>query len=143
MNLSTRIKLTLVKAAQATGTTEVDSKILDMEGYEGVMFFGSLGSANSGNYIKVQQDSDPAFATVKDLAGSKVVTTADGEVAYVDVYRPTERYIRASVIRAGATTITGDIYALQYDARTYPQQNLLDGVCIGVTVDSPDETTIV
>lgn len=141
MNLSNGIKITKVKDASATGTTEVLSNVVDMVGYEGVLFFTTIGSFNAGNYIKGQQDTDVAMGTVADLSGSKVVATANNEVVWLDIYRPQERYVRVSAIRAGATTTLGEIYALQYESRKQVVDNNVAGTIIGSLLVSPDEGT--
>lgn len=141
MNLSNGIKITKVKAAEATGTTEVLSDAVDMQGYEGVLFFTTVGSFNAGNYIKAKQDTDSGMATAADLEGSKVTPTANGEVAWLDIYRPQERYVQLSVIRAGATTTVGEIYALQYESRKQVVDNNVTDTIIGSLLVSPDEGT--
>ncbi len=123
MNLSKNVKVACVKAGQAAGTTNVNSDAIDMTNYDGCLFFASIATANAGNYLVVEQD-DAAFATKSVvLEGTKVVTTTDGEVALVDVYRPLEgqgKYLRATIVRT-ASTATGCIYAIQYDGRVKPE----------------------
>lgn len=139
MNLSKEVKITKVKAASATGTTEVTSDVVDMAGFEGVIFLTNIGSFNAGNFLKGQQDTVVGMGTVQDLEGSKVVATANGETVFLDIYKPKERFVRASVIRAGATTVLGEIYALQYSGRVSPVDNDTVDVLLGSLLISPDE----
>lgn len=113
-NLMRDVKLTKVAAGAVSAGTDVTSDILDMSGYDGVVFFATIATVNAGNYIKVQQDTDAAGGTMADLTGTKVVGTTNANTVCVDVYRPQERYVRAIIIRGGTNTVTGDIYALQY-----------------------------
>lgn len=140
MNLFKNVKLTKVKAGQTTGTSAVDSDVVDMQGYEGVVFFTTIATHAAGNYMKGQQDVDSGMGTVADLAGSKVVADADAEVVWLDVYRPLKRYVRAEIVR-GTTTVTGDIYALQYSGRVKPETNLVANLLLGSLLVSPAEGT--
>jgi hypothetical protein len=142
MNLSKNVKITKIKAGQATGTTEVVSDVVDMQGYDGVVFFTTIGSANAGNYLKAKQDAVVGMTGAVDLAGKKIVATAVNEVVWLDIYRPTDRYLTANVIRAGATTITGDIYAIQYGGTKFPEANVTADVILGELLISPAELAV-
>jgi len=140
MNLSNEVKITKVKAGQATATTEVSSDAIDMSGYEGVIFMASIATANAGNYLKVEQGKDANFTEHEDVKGSKVVPPKDAEVAFVDIYKPAQsqgKYLRAAIVRT-ATTVTGDIYAIQYNGRNKPEVNVVEDKMSGVLLISPD-----
>ncbi len=142
MNLSKNIKITKVKAGQSTATTEVVSDVVDMQGYEGVIFITTIGSANAGNYLKSKQDKVIGMSGAVDLAGKKIVATAANQVVWLDIYKPTERYLTANIIRAGATTVTGDIYAIQYEGNKFPESNVITDVILGELLISPDELAV-
>jgi len=138
MNLSKNVKVVLAKAAAAAATTAVNSDIIDTAGYEGVLFVGSIGTANAGNYVKLQQGDNSSLTDGADLENTKVVPGDDGDSFMVDLYRPKDRYVRAVVTR-GASTTVGDIYAILYGAHAKPTSH-------GSTIDSethvsPDEGT--
>jgi hypothetical protein len=127
MNLSQGVKITKVAAAGASAGTAVNSSSVDMSGFEGVIFIGSLATANAGNSAVAAQSSDnSAFA---DLSGASVVTGDDADSFLIDVYRPRERYVRVELDRSGANTAYGDIYAVQYKAAKSPTTH-------GATIDS-------
>ena len=115
MNLSKNSKLIKVKAGQASGTDLITSDTVDMQGFEGVMIFGSIATANAGNYATARQGDNSAMSDGADLAGTKIVPGDNGDSFLIDLYRPSKRYVDVQVVR-GAATITGDIYALLYDA---------------------------
>ena len=116
MNLSKNVKVTKVLALSASAGTALNTASVDMQGFEGVMFFGRMATADVANFANLAQSSDDsAFA---DLAGTKVVPGDDADVFMLDVYRPLDRYVRLEVDRGGADTIVGDIYAIQYEPRT-------------------------
>ncbi len=141
MNLSKNVKITKIAAGAASATTEVASAVVDMQGYEGVMFFTTIATANTGNYLKAKQDAVVGMTGAVDLAGKKIVAAADASVVWLDIYRPTDRYLTANIVRTAAT-ITGDIYAIQYSGTKYPETNLTANVMIGELLISPDELAI-
>jgi hypothetical protein len=116
---SKETKLVLVKAAQSSAGTAVVSDVVDMSGFEGVMFFGSIATANAGNFATVQ--TGVVSGTVAtDVAGSKNVPGTNGHSFLIDIFKPRKRYLKVTVTRAGADTATGDIYALLYGPRIHP-----------------------
>ena len=141
MNLSKNVKITKVAVAAVSAGTAVNGSAVDMAGFEGVLFFTTIATANAGNFLKVQQDSDVALGTAADLAGSAVVATANAEVVFVDCYQPAERYVCPVVIRAGANTAVGDIYAIQYEGRVKPTDNDITDTIVGVLLNSAAEGT--
>ena len=143
MNLSKNVKITKIAVGAVTAITEVVSAVVDMQGYEGVVLFTTIGTANAGNYLKAKQDAAIGMGGAVDLAGKKIVATAANQVVWLDIYKPTDRYITANIIRAGITTITGDIYAIQYEGRKYPEGNVTVDVILGELLISPAELAVV
>lgn len=140
--LMNNVKITLVKAAQIEAGTDVTTDIIDMAGFEGVVFFGTIATANTANYIYAQQDTASNGATMADLAGTKVVAAANGQVVWLDIYKPEKRYVRAYIERGGANTATGDFYAIQYQGRKGLISNLVANKLIGEIHISPAEGTV-
>ncbi len=139
--LMNNVKITLVKAAQTAATTDFQTDIIDMAGFEGVVFFGTIATDNAANYIYAQQDTDSAGGTMAALEGTKVVAAADGQVVWLDIYKPEKRYVRVFVERGGASTATGDFYAIQYQGRKGLISNLVADELIGEIHISPAEGT--
>jgi len=140
MNLSKNVKIILAKAGQAAATTAVNSDAIDMTNYDGCLFFATIAAKNDGNYIEIEQSAVADFAAKVALKGSKVVPGKNGEVVYVDVFRPVEsqgKYLRAVITRT-ASSATGDIYALLYDGRTKPEVSDVADVLKGVLLISPE-----
>ncbi len=74
MNFLSNHKIAQVSEATAAGTTAVSGTAIDMAGFETVTFFCTIGTANAGNYIKIQTDSASAFSSGTDVTGA---TAAD------------------------------------------------------------------
>ena len=144
MNLSTEVKLTKVKAASATGQTAINSDYVDMEGFEGVLFFVTALTIVSGGVQSINAAQDVASGgSYADLKGSKVVIADDDDDQsfFLDIYRPTKQFVRLEVARATQNSAFGEIYALQYGAKKRPiVQNVTDKVTGELHV-SPDEGT--
>jgi hypothetical protein len=128
MNLSKDCKLTKVLAAAASAGTALNTAEVDMLGFEGVMFFGRIATVNAANFANLAQSS-VSGGTFLDLAGTKVVPGDDADSFLIDVYKPSDRYVRCEIDRGGANTATGDVYALQYGASKRP-------VSHGATIDA-------
>lgn len=142
MNLSNGVKITKVAAASSAGTSAVNGNTVDMTGFEGVLFFTTIGTANSGNIFKAQIGEDPTGSDAADLEGSAVVAEENGQVVWIDIYRPdpSQKYVRPAVVRGSSTTV-GDIYALQYEARKEVIENNIEDVIIGKLLVNPYEGT--
>ncbi len=101
---------------------------VDMSGYEGVAFYVYALKGEALNFtVKAQQDSDSAYGTVADLKDTSVAfaTTvgADGSTM-LDIYRPTEQYVRPSVAVPNAVAATPvAVIAILYGGRNRPESN--------------------
>ena len=138
--LSENVKIVLAKAAQTAATTEVLSDIIDMAGFEGVVFRTRFGTANAGNYIKVKQDDDPAGGTMADLLGTKVTSGASDEGCAIDINRPQKRYLQLSATRTVSSTL-GEIWADLYGPVKAPVVSALTGTLAIEAHVSPAEGT--
>lgn len=141
-NLSGAVKLTKVADHTTAGTTDVEGAILDMSGYEGVMFFTSFGTAAADNLLKVQQDDANGAGGMADLEGTKVTSGASpsNEDVWVDVWRPTKRYVRCIAVVDTSSTVES-IWAEQYGPREMPVDNTTSGTIEGEMHVSPAEGT--
>lgn len=102
-----------VEAPTATGTTTIDSTILNMAGYEGVIWIARLGSPAANNNIRAQQDIVVGFGAAADLQGT-LVNSASNNVHVLDLKRPQEQFVRCRVTR-GTTTTIDTLVAIQYN----------------------------
>lgn len=122
------VKITRIYAGAAAGFGDtLSSDILDMTGFEGVMFIASFGdnAATATIALSAQQDTDSAGGTMATLSGTAVNYTcaaadADNDLLVLDVYKPTERYVRAQITRGVANSVVNDIVAIQYGAMKTP-----------------------
>lgn len=128
MNLSTDVKITVCEAAAAAAQTELVTDVLDMSGFEGVMFIALTGDVTSGSVLTLtvkansaNSPSTPSPVTQKATSAFTAgATDADSKVLMVDVYQPALRYVFASLTRTAQNAIIGGIIAIQYGAKNKP-----------------------
>lgn len=137
MELINDVKVVLVKAGQTSAGTKVESDVVDVSGYDGVTFVGSIATHNAGNFMEVEQSDASDLSNPEILAGSRTPAGTNGYSPLIDVYRPLKRYLRATITRAGANTATGDIYAILYHARKKPVSH--GATIVAVPLVSPAE----
>ncbi|MDH5640127.1 MAG: hypothetical protein OEY28_02450 [Nitrospira sp.] len=129
-HLLEEVKVTKLNDASAAGVTTINSAVVDMQGFDGIVFLTNAGTiaATGTAAVKVQQDTAVGMGGAADLAGSgqAFIDTDDNKSVAVDVKRPLERYVRLVITRATANSDWGPIWALQYRARQVPVTQGLD-----------------
>jgi hypothetical protein len=122
------VKVTPVAASAAAGTTEVLSSVLDMQGFDGVMFIALLGDVTTASVLTLTAKGNTASSTssptpvaqVATAAFTADATSADDKALVVDVYDPALRYVFASLTRTAANAVVNGIIAIQYKAEFKP-----------------------
>lgn len=126
-NLSNSTRIVRVSNAIAAGvTTPQSSAVVDTAGFEGCRFVFLMGAtaATGTPQCKIQQGNAANMSDAADLLGSgylNVPTTDDNQAVIIDVYRPTNRYLRAQVIRGTANTTIDGIIAELYEGDVLPK----------------------
>lgn len=118
-----RLKIDGTNYILAAGTTDVDSDVIDMLGFEAVAIVLGLGTlaASSSVTSKVAQsdDDDGSPDGFSDLTGTSQATADttndDNKTIIWDVYRPTKRYLRVTSTRGDGGNSTIDfMLAIKY-----------------------------
>lgn len=139
--LSNDSKITMVAAPAAAGTGDTTGSIVDMAGWNSVMFLTSFGTAAAGNTMHCEQDTDVAGGTMADLEGSSLGVGSSDETIYYDLHNPRERYVRVVVTRGTSSTL-GAVYAIQYNrSGNLPADNTTAGTIYGEAAFAPAEGT--
>ena len=129
-HLLEEVKITKLNDATAAGTSAINSAVVDMAGFDGVVFLTSTGTvlATGTATVKVQQDTVVGMGSAADLLGTSqaFIDTDDNKSVAVDIKRPLERYLRLVISRAVANSDWGPIWALQYRTRKLPVTQGLD-----------------
>lgn len=122
-NLSQEVKISqaVTPTAGAAGTTDINGATLDMQGYLGVLVVVTMGAITSTavTSIKMQQGAASNLSDAADLLGTAqtIADDDDEQVFVIDLYRPTERYVRLVVDRGTANAVVASAEYIQYGAR--------------------------
>lgn len=122
------VKITVVEAAATAGTSTLTTDVLDMSGFEGVMFLALTGDVTDTSVLTLTAKGNSANSTSSPTpvtqkasdAFTASATSADSKVIFVDVYKPPLRYMFAELSRATANAVVGGIIAIQYGAHSKP-----------------------
>lgn len=127
-NLSKGIKITVVSPAATAATGTITSSVLDMQGYEGVMYIALTGDATSGTVLTLTAKENTANSTsspTPTTGPSSTVTSAsstdaDSKVLFVDEFHPLPRYSYCTLVIGTQNCVVGGIIAIQYGAHNKP-----------------------
>ena len=106
--------------------TSSTSAVVDMQGYEGVMFVLQVGTSGSTTItMHVESGSSSGMGDMVDMTGTSIVSTSTGRSAVAsDFYKPPYRYARPVVV---ATTESAySVLAIKYGARVLPTTQTTD-----------------
>jgi hypothetical protein len=134
MELSSESKMRKIKDAAGTAQTTISSDAVDTAGFAGVVLFTTLALVSgTANFIKAEQSSGDG--TWEDITDAAVIPATDGDLCWIDIKNPLKRYIRLSIVRAGAAFASSEIFAIGYDPDKSPVDNIDNGI-IGTVVVS-------
>jgi len=119
--LNGQVKVTRAMLAVAAGSADENGSIIDMQ----------------------QQGAIANMSDAADLLGSLVsfADSDDDDCVVLDIYRPTERYVRPVFERATANCVIDGVIAIQYGAKKMPVTHDAATVIGSETHASPAEGT--
>ena len=130
-----------VKAVtSAAGSTVLESSVIDMDGYDGILLFTRFGTAAADNLISAKMSSANDSGTMGNIEGSAIAPGASDEVQWLDIYRPRKRYLQLVATRATSSKLDG-MWGLKYGARKLPTDNNTAGTIAGEALISPSTGT--
>lgn len=106
----------------AAGTSAINGSSVDMSGFEEVTFVVPFGAIVSGAATSIKAQGSNDNSTFTDLEGTSqtIADTDDNKTFYINVVKPTYRYVRPVVSRATQNATVGGVVAIQSDARSIP-----------------------
>lgn len=148
MNLGKQVKVStaITPAAGVAGTTDINGTTLDMANYEGVLMVCRFGviTGSAVTSVKAQQGAESDLSDAADLAGTGITVADDddNQIFIIDLYRPTERYVRLVVDRGTQNAVVAEAHYVQYGPpKKMPvENNVTDAVTYELHV-SPAEGT--
>lgn len=122
------VKWTVVENAAAAGTTDLETDILDMAGFESVAFLLHTGTLTDTGTVTLDFYENTANSTsgsTKIDASSTATLTGlsnngDNKLWIAERIRPTKRYVYAVVNRGTANCVVNSVIAAQYGATETP-----------------------
>jgi hypothetical protein len=99
--------------AQTTAGTSTLTGTVDMSGFDGVLFIGAITTADVTNGLKAGGGAASNGSDASDYAGSKILSDGTATLEVLDVFRPKDRYVTVSQIRAVSTVAQG-VWAIRY-----------------------------
>lgn len=134
-------QITRVKNAVSAGTSAQNTSVLDMTGFDSVLFVCFLGDVTINSVLTLTVYSNTANSTsggTSEKAGTTLTdadgTSYDNGCLAVEVHKPARRYVFATLTRTAANAAIDGIFAIQFNARSLPQTQgatILDGVVGG------------
>lgn len=131
MNLLKNVKIDQILGYFAAGQVAKTTDIIDMQGYDGVLFIAGFGTIIENGTLNVQvyQDTDSAGGTMAVVAGTAAHTVTAANAALtqsaiaVDVYKPLERYLEVIVTPAVQDAVLLGVTAIRYKGKMGPDAN--------------------
>lgn len=126
MNLvkNTRLSIAITPTDGAAGTSDINGATLDMAGWDGVLMLVTFGAITTGavTSIKAQQGNAANLSDAADLAGTGqvIADTDDDKTFYIDLYKPTKRYVRLVVDRGTQNAVVASALYIQYRGAKAP-----------------------
>ena len=143
INLEEATKKKVLLAGVVAGTSAQTSTYIDLQNCESVMLMVSFGAITSGAVTSIKaQQCDTSGGTYADLEGTSqtVADTDDDGVFFIDLIKPTERYIKVVISRATQNAVINGVWGIGYGCKKIPATD--DATVAGAeTHVTPDEGT--
>lgn len=133
-NLGNNSKVIPITSYFAAGTAAKTSTIIDMQGYDNVLFLATFSTVlNTGVIVlKAQQNTLNQTGGMTDITGATCSYTDSGTApvlacSWVDVVRPADRYLQCVLTPTVANLVINSVVAILYNSNKSPvsQSSLL------------------
>lgn len=112
----------------AASNTDDNSTIIDMQGYDGVLFIAPITDsvATGVATLKAEQNTANSDSGMAALSGATATATSaenddlNDKALVLDVYRPSERYVQAVLTSGTANIAFGNVIAIKYRGSKCP-----------------------
>lgn len=147
MNFLRECKISFVEAAAAAAQTTLTTDIVNMQGYDSVCFIAILGDVSDGSVLSLQVLGNDTNDTVSPTTYASAVagitagaSNADNKMIAVDVQKPRDQYVYATLARGTANAVVNGIIAIQYNKHDKPfsDADLTAMLIAWATVNDPD-----
>lgn len=145
INLLKDAKLVRIANAAAAAQTEITSSVVDMQGYDSVMFVAALGDVTATSVLTLTAKTNTANSTSSPtpttLASPATYTAAasdaDNKLMALDLQKVRERYVFATLTRTTANAVVDGIFAILYNKQDRPLVSQDSTVLVTQSVNDP------
>ena len=139
------VKVTRVQVAVAAGTDDsTDSDSVDMTGFDSVTFIAMFGTLTATQVTSIKASQSADDSSFADLLGSNTGPMADtdsDQALVLEITKPTDRYMRCTVVRATANAVIDGVIAIQTGPSSAPTTHDASSVAFAEQHASPIEGT--
>lgn len=127
-----KISTAITPTAGAANTTAITGTTLDMAGWDGVLILVRMGTITSGAVTSIKAMQGTTTSPTTDLEGTSqtIADTATDKHFYIDLFRPSKRYVALYVSRGTQNAVVASASYIQYRSNS-PLPNSTHGT--GVT----------
>ena len=128
-HLTDAVKTIYAATDQAAGTSDVDTSVIDMSGYDACRFTWLLADVTDGSVLEAQvfknsasstSSPTPVEVTEDNVTHTADATDADDKLLVVDVIRPGDRYVFSRLKRTTQNAVVNGCICELYRARDLP-----------------------
>jgi len=126
LNMLRDCKITRVENSAVAGTSTLTTDILNMQGFDSVMFLALLGDVTDTSVLAFKAFGNDTNDTVSptEYSGSAGLTAgasnADNKMLVLDIQKPRDQYVYATLARGTANAVVDGILAIQYNSAERP-----------------------
>lgn len=145
INMLKDAKVSRVANAASAAQTAVTSAVLDMQGFDSVVFIALLGDVTTGSVLTLTGKGNSAASTSsptpKVYPGAPTFTAgasdADNKVMILDIQKPRDRYVFAELTRTTANAVVDGIIAIRYNSHERPLVDQDVSVLVSALLNDP------
>lgn len=128
LNLLNDIKIIPVEPAAAAGQTTLTTDVVDTQGFDSVAFVVYLGDVTDTSVLTLTAKTNTANSTSsptpttlsQTVTFTADATSADSKLLILDLHKPRDRYVFATLARGTANAVVNGILAVLYNAHQCP-----------------------
>lgn len=143
MSLLENVAQDLVLAQTADGSTDPDTTAVDMLGFDSCVFtciVGAITGSGTVNMAIYQSADDVTYNAIPECAAQADLSADSDKLLSIEVVKPTDRYLKATITRKIANSILGGVITIRHKARKAPiTQNASMYAATRVIADTPSE----
>jgi hypothetical protein len=126
LNFLKDMKFICVENAAVADTTTLTTDVVDTRGFDSVAFIVKLGDVTATSVLTLTGLTNDTNDTVTPVTLADPVTytaaaaDADNKLMILDLHKPRQRYVYATLARGTANAVVDGIFALLYNSHEMP-----------------------